>query len=79
MDARIDGLIKKVQRFYADEMERHGFGRKTFRFKADANGNAVVHHVNGKFTEAYYRQNGGFIKEIREQIDIPAKILTFIC
>ena len=44
VDAEIDALIKKTQRFFADEMERHGFGRKTFQFEADANGNAVVHH-----------------------------------
>ena len=44
VDAKIDALIKKAQRFFADEMERHGFGRKTFQFEADANGNAVVHH-----------------------------------
>ena len=56
-DAEIDALIKKVQRFYADEMERHGFGRKTFQFETDASGNAVVHHVVGKSTAAYYQNN----------------------
>ena len=76
VDAEIDGLIKKVQRFYADEMERHGFGRKTFQFETDAHGNAVVHHVNGKFTEAYYKQNVGGGKEIREQIYIPPQSIT---
>ena len=25
-------IVKDVQTFYADEMERHGFGRKTFRY-----------------------------------------------
>ena len=76
VDAVIDRLIKKAQRFFADEMERHGFGRKTFQFEADANGNAVVHHVNGKFTEAYYRQNGGWGKEIGEQIYIPRQSIV---
>ena len=56
-DAEIDALIKKAQRFYADEMERHGFGRKTFQFETDASGNAVVHHVVGKSTAAYYQKN----------------------
>ena len=46
-DAKMDRLIKDVQQFYADEMERHGFGRKTFEFETDAHGNAVVHHVIG--------------------------------
>ena len=76
VDATIDGLIKEAQRFFADEMERHGFGRKTFQFEADASGNAVVHHVNGKFTEAYYKQHGGGGKETREQIYIPPQSIT---
>ena len=47
IDAKINRLIKDVQQFYADEMERHGFGRKTFEFETDAHGNAVVDHVIG--------------------------------
>ena len=77
VDAEIDALIKKAQRFFADEMERHGFGRKTFQFETDGHGNAVVHHVNGKFTEAYYRQqNGRRRDEIREQIYRPRQSIT---
>ena len=41
-DAKFDALIKETQRFFADEMERHGYGRKTFRFEADENGDAPV-------------------------------------
>ena len=43
VDAEIDGLIKKAQLFFADEMERHGFGRKTFQIEVDTSGNTVVH------------------------------------
>ena len=57
VDAEIDGLIKKAQRFFADQLELHGFGRKTFQFETDAHGNAVVHHVNGKFPNAHYQEN----------------------
>ena len=28
IDTKIDTLIREVQQFYADEMERHGFGRQ---------------------------------------------------
>ena len=51
----MNSVIKDVQRFYAAQMEQHGYGRKTFQFEADANGNAVVHHVNGQFNDAYYQ------------------------
>ena len=78
VDAEIDRLIKEAQRFYADEMERHGFSRKTFQFEADANGNAVVHHVNGKFPNAHYQQNLSWDKEINEQVYIPRKSITAI-
>jgi hypothetical protein len=56
MDAKFDTLIKKVQRIFADEMVRHGFGRKTFRFESK-NGTAVVHYVRLQFPDAYYQEN----------------------
>ncbi len=54
IDAKIDKLIKNVQKFYADEMERHGFGRKTFQFETDEAGNAVVHHLIGEHNDERY-------------------------
>ncbi|MDD9975728.1 MAG: leucine-rich repeat domain-containing protein, partial [Candidatus Poribacteria bacterium] len=47
-------LIKDAQEFYADEMERHGYGRKTFRVETDTNGEPVVHQFSGRFNENYY-------------------------
>ncbi len=47
-------LIKDAQEFYADEMERHGYGRETFRIETDTDGEPVVHHVDGRFDENYY-------------------------
>ena len=47
-------LIKDAQQFYAGEMNRHGFGRKTFTFETDENGEPLVHQINGKFTDEYY-------------------------
>ena len=78
VDAEIDALIKKAQRFFADQLELHGFGRKTFQFETDAHGNAVVHHVNGKFPNAHYQQNASYPweDEIREQIYIPPRSIT---
>ncbi len=54
IDKKLDTLIKDVQQFYAKQMQNHGFGRKTFTFETDAAGNAVVHHVNGRYTDTYY-------------------------
>ena len=71
IDAKLDKLIKETQQFYADEMERHGHSRKSFRFEADENGNAIVHHVNGRFDDAYYqiRPTGKIDAELRDQFD----------
>ena len=76
IDTKLDTLIRDVQQFYADEMERHGFKGKTFTFETGATGKAVVHHVDGQFTDSYYRQNT-FRKvweEIREQFYTPQNI-----
>ena len=78
MDTKLDKLIKELQQFYADQMELHGFGRKTFRFEADENGDAVVHQVNGKFNEAYYQNPSAsswiVTEEIEEQFDMSKNI-----
>ena len=54
MLTKLDKLIKDVQNFYAEQMEANGFGRKTFNFETDEDGNVVVYQVKGKFNDAYY-------------------------
>ena len=65
-------LIKETQQFYADQMESHGFGRKTFDIETDKKGEPVVHRVNGKFKEEYYYQLEGSSKvgeEVQEHFN----------
>ena len=69
INAQIDRLIKDVQAFYADEMERHGFGRKTFQFETDADGNAVVYHITGRNDDMDYHYSQNVWGEIGEQFD----------
>ena len=66
VDTTLDELVGHVQQFYADEMERHGFGRKTFRLETDAQGNPVRHYVEGKFTKEHYANN--IIEQANEEI-----------
>ena len=47
-------LLKEAQRFFADHMEKHGFGRKTFNFEYDEQGEPIVHEIRGEFEEHYY-------------------------
>ncbi len=51
---KLDTLIKKVQQFYADQMEHHGFKRKTFTFEKNEDGSVKVYLVEGQYTDAYY-------------------------
>ena len=69
IDTKLGRLIKDVQHFYATQM--HRYGQKTFTFETDTDGNPVVHHVDGKFTDAYYQQHTHerVQKEIEEQFD----------
>ena len=53
-DAKMDTLIKNAQARFANQMEAHGFDRKTFLFETDTRGKAVVHHFIGQFTEEHY-------------------------
>ncbi len=46
--------IRQIQTFFSDQMEAHGHGRKTFRFETDAQGEPVVHRVDGQHPESHY-------------------------
>ena len=69
IDTKIDALLKDVQTFYANEMERYGFGRKTFKLETHPNGKVQVHHINGKFGAAYYNAEYGAFDKILAEID----------
>ena len=47
-------LMRDIQQFVADEMEHHGFGRKTFRLETEELDRVVVHRVTGKFLSSHY-------------------------
>ena len=60
VDAKIKGWLKESQKFFADQLEKHGYGRKTFRVETDVNGNMVVHHVIGKKDSTQYQQRNPY-------------------
>ena len=72
-------LVKDAQQFYADEMERHGFGRKIFRVETDKDGEPFVHHVDGNFKDAYYHKGTAdkVWKEITQRFDVPKDL--YVC
>ena len=64
---KLDTQIKKAQRFYADQMEEHGHGRKTFNLENDASGKLIVHRIIGNFNDAYYHTDT--LRKVTEEID----------
>ena len=75
----LKALMKDVQQFYADEMERHGYGRKTFRLETDANEEVVVHPLKGGFPNAHYAEHYGTESgEVTEQLDMSKNIIYLI-
>ena len=66
IDIRLDALIKTAQEYYVQEMQRHGLGRKTFTFEADATGKLRVHHIRGRRNDVYYLDN--LLIRVKEEI-----------
>ena len=75
--AQVDRVIKDVQLFYARQMKNYGFGIKTFALETDATGKVVLHHVDGRFAEAHYRNQPHIkiLEEIDAQFDRSENIL----
>ena len=47
--------MRDVQLLYFEEMERNGYGAKTFRLETDAKGNTIIHTINGRHATAHYQ------------------------
>ena len=46
--------IRQIQTFYAEQMQAHGYGDKTFRFETDAQGDPLIHRVDGQHSDSHY-------------------------
>ena len=59
--------ITGTQQFFADEMERHGYGNKTFQLETDTNGEIVVHQVQGEHNAADYVLGRG-VRDVHNEL-----------
>ncbi len=64
----IDKLMKHAQKFYANNMENHGFGRKTFELETDKNGKTIVHHIIGNDNYEFYKKDESKISRFFDKI-----------
>lgn len=68
IEAKIDSMVNIVQLTYAEIMEFHGFGDRTFRYEQNEDGTARVYHVKGEFDGEYYSSNT-FYKVVHTELE----------
>lgn len=56
--------ILQIQAFFAQEIKRHGYGKLTFRFQTDDQGDPLVHRVVGEHADERYLEKSGAQQEI---------------
>ena len=73
-------MIVWVQEFYASQMYANGYGNTTFRFEKDAQGDPLVHRVDGKHPDQYYNDSDSnvMLTEIENVFDFQANIYLII-
>ena len=77
---KIDKILRDLQTFFADEMQRHAFGRKTFDFEKNSDGSAKVHLFEGKTTDEYYDEwtSSRVLNEIEQHFELSNKCYFII-
>ena len=61
-------VIRRVRTFYAEQMQAHGYGNRIFRFETDAQGEPMVHRVDGRHPESYYADDLGPVFDESEPV-----------
>ena len=72
--------IRTVQTFYAEQMQAHGYGKKTFRLETDAKDKPKVHRVDGKHPFSYYDNTLGnaVIEELEQAYNFNENIYFIV-
>ena len=76
--------VRRSQAFYAEQMEAHGYGSTTFRIETDAQGEPLVHRVDGRHPDGQYTRGSGAVsravnEELGQAFDLSANAyLIFI-
>ena len=73
--------IRRVQTFYAEQMQAHGYGNRTFRIETDAQGEPLVHRVDGRHPDSRYiggRTYGTMSDELGQAFNVRANIYLIV-
>ena len=73
-------VIKQVQTFYAEQMQANGYGNWTFGIETDAQGEPMVHRVDGQHAFSHYDNTLGYavIDELDRTFDLDANIYVIV-
>ena len=67
--------IRQVQTFFVEQMEAHGYGKRTFRLETDAHNEPLVHRVDGQHPERVYSSDASrVIDELGHTFDLDANV-----
>lgn len=72
IEMKLSTLIKATQQFFAAQMHRHGFDKKTFTFETDQDGQPLIHWIDGRFAGDYYHADTSdkVLEELKEKFDL---------
>jgi hypothetical protein len=59
-------------------MAAHGHGNKTFQIETDAQGNPIVHRVDGNYSADHYSNVTLELNEIEQAFDISANVILVV-
>ena len=70
------GTIRRIQTFYGEQMQAHGYGYKTFAVESDASGEPIVHRVDGQHADSHYLNDTyrTVLDELETQFDMTENI-----
>ena len=73
-------VIGQVQTFYAEQMQAHGYGDMTFDIETDAQGEPLVHRVDGQHPASHYDNTYGaaMVDETMQAFDLDANIYLIV-
>ena len=72
--------IRQIQTLYAEQMQAHGYGNKTFRIETDAQGEPMVHRVDGRHPDSHYLDNTTrtVLDEVEQAFDVSENIYFIV-
>ena len=74
---KMEDEIRDIQTFFAEQMQAHGYGNKTFRFETDAQGEPMVHHLDGQYPNSHY-SFGYALDEVGQAFDLGVNIYFIV-